>query len=27
MTFIPQPFVYELNPGQGLIMVTQRDAI
>jgi|JFJP01.1.fsa_nt_gi starch synthase (maltosyl-transferring) len=27
MTFIPQPFVYELNPGQGLIMVTQRDVI
>ncbi len=23
--YIAQPFVYELNPGQGLIMVTQRD--
>lgn len=23
--FIPQPFVYDLNPGQGLILVTHRD--
>jgi len=23
--FIPQPFIYDLNPGQGLILVTQRD--
>jgi starch synthase (maltosyl-transferring) len=23
--FVPQPFVYDLNPGQGLILVTQRD--
>lgn len=25
--FIPKPFTYDLNPGQGLIMVTHRDIV
>ena len=23
--FIPEPFIYDINPGQGLVYVTQRD--
>ena len=25
LEFIPEPFYYELNPGQGLVYVTKRD--
>jgi len=27
MTFIPTPFSYDLRPGQGMVLITSRDAI
>ena len=27
MEYIPEPFSYELRPGQGIVLVTERDAV
>jgi starch synthase (maltosyl-transferring) len=27
MAYIPEPFTYDLRPGQGIVLITQRDAV
>jgi len=27
VAFIPAPFAYDLRPGQGIVMITTRDAV
>jgi starch synthase (maltosyl-transferring) len=27
MAYIPEPFTYDLRPGQGIVLITKRDAV